>query len=67
MIHFNFIVSDEEAETIFSALSDEIDDCRLNLLMCERQLAQPGHIKWYEGRMTYLEALKEKMTNSKVS
>ena len=67
MIHFDFIVTDEEAETIFSALSDEIDDCRISLLMRERQLAQLGHIKWYEDRIAYLEGLKAKMTNTKVS
>ena len=67
MIHFDFIVTDEEAETILSALSDEIDDCRVSLLMGERQLAQPGHVKWYEGRITYLEGLKAKMTNTKIS
>jgi len=67
VIHFNFIVTDEEAETIFRALSDEINDCKVSLLMGERQLAQPGHVKWYEGRIIYLEELKAKMTNSKIS
>jgi hypothetical protein len=62
MIHFDFIVSDAEAENLFNTISDQIANCQY-----EVSFGDPNHREWYEGRITYLEALKAKMTNSKVS
>jgi len=62
MIHFDFIVSDEEGETIFTAISEAINHCQ--------ERADFGKFIYREGylkHMAYLQALKAKMTNSKVS
>lgn len=62
MIHFDFIVTDEEAENLMGAITDQISNSQY-----EANFGDPNHRSWYCGRITYLEALKEKMTNSKIS
>ena len=55
-------MSDEEGETIFTAISEAINHCQ--------ERADFGKFIYREGylkHMAYLQALKAKMTNSKVS
>jgi hypothetical protein len=68
MIHFDFIVSDEDASTIMSAVHHEIIACydgMVNDVGTGTRL-DPAKKVWYEGRIKYLEGLKAKMTNSRI-
>jgi hypothetical protein len=62
MIHFDFIVSDEDAQTIFDAINEHIEEARY-----EMTFGLMNNREWYRGRITYLEELKAKMTNTKIS
>lgn len=62
MIHFDFIVTDEEAENIFDAISQQISESAYIVFFGEEE-----HKEWHRGRISFLESLLEKMTNSKVS
>lgn len=66
MIHFDFIVTDEEAELIFSLISDEIFRSE-DVVMMELGRFTAVTKEWHRIRIPYLKNLKEKMTNSKVS
>jgi len=63
MIHFDFIVTDEEAETIFDSIQDQIIASTRELFLG----VNLDHKDWHRGRITFLKELKVKMTNSKVS
>jgi len=62
MIHFDFIVSDEEAESIFDFISDEISKSSYELFF-----GDPIRKEWHRGRISYLKELRKKMTNTKIS
>jgi len=75
MIHFDFYVSDEEANTIFECITDEIyrmEEEKLDWIgarsnsvdTCEKIKAT---IQWFENRISYLQELKSKMKNTKVA
>ena len=74
MIHFDFIVSDEEENTIFECISEEIINTKEELI--NLKLARStnmntiahikNQIKWFEKRIEYLQNLKEKMKNIKI-
>ena len=71
MIHFNFIVTEEEANTIFECITDIIEkeiEEQIGLSMAiSRDESVCKHIKaqvdWFEKRIKYLKNLKEKMKN----
>jgi hypothetical protein len=68
MIWFNFVVSDEEAENIFNALSDQINSIKSHLM--EEQLGKDcneARSEWYRRHIEHLEALKSKMKNTYIS
>lgn len=65
-VHFDFVVSDEEAETIIDCLRDEINDCRGGLVMACTHDDEP-YQEWYANRIFFLEALIAKMTNRRVA
>ena len=61
LVQFNFSVSEKESEDIFGCISQEI--CHLrdeSYLSTEKVDAE-----WYEKRIEYLQALKNKMHNSR--
>lgn len=60
MIHFDFTVSDEEAELIFDAIQDQINRAD------ELRLFEPIVAEWAKNHIAYLEALKAKMKNTRV-
>jgi len=62
MIHFNFVVTDDEAEAIFDSIEDSINNSRYEL-----PFGIPANREWHRGRIAYLEELKAKMTNEKIS
>lgn len=62
-VHFDFIVSDEEAETIMECIREEINQHRELLLEVD---LSGSHREWYEGRIKYLESLIAKMTNQRI-
>jgi hypothetical protein len=62
MIHFDFIVSDEEAENIFDAINQQIFESQNTVLFGEDK-----HKEWHRGRVLFLQELLGKMTNSKIS
>jgi hypothetical protein len=62
MIHFDFIVTDEEAENIFDAISQQISESAHVVFFGEDK-----NKEWHRGRLAFLRSLLEKMTNSKVS
>jgi hypothetical protein len=79
MIHFDFIVHDSEAETIFECLQDEINSCNgiiseyvyiLSNSVKGMELEREGiekleaEIKWYKNRISYIKELKKKMKNT---
>ena len=65
MVHFDFIVTNDEAETIFSAITDEMrrgeDEILLGVGMNTVQT-----LDWWESRIKYLKELKAKMKNTSV-
>lgn len=62
MTHFDFIVEDNEAECILDAVEDQIRISQHELIF-----GHPNQMEWHRARITYMEELKAKMTNSKVS
>ena len=74
MIHFDFKVSDEDAETIMSCLSDRVSEMHewimedmvtLNTIKNKKAKKNAeAKIRWYRAHIVYIEELKNKMTNS---
>jgi len=62
MIHFDFIVTDEEAENIFDAITQQVSESQYIVLFGEDK-----HKEWHRGRLSFLQELSMKMTNTKVS
>ena len=67
MIHFDFIVSDVDAENIMSCFQAEIDKCNENIVAFYAQMGYcPKAVEPYKSRIEYLKDLKTKMHNSRV-
>jgi hypothetical protein len=74
MIHFDFTVTEEEADTIFDAINDQIDYCLeekadwVGSTSCGDRYKKgiESAIQWYEERIKYLKDLKSKMKNIKI-
>lgn len=62
-VRFDFTVSDEEAETLFDLVSTAIADAKFKTTWAPDLPER----KWYEQHATYLEALRAKMHNRKVT
>jgi hypothetical protein len=62
-IHFDFVVSDEEAQTIIDCIRDEINQSKISAAF---PVETTGYKAWHEGRVRYLEALIAKMHNHRV-
>ena len=75
MIHFDFVVTDEEANTIFECLSDMIDKTeqeRIEMSLSTSTDQQTrnhiaAQVAWYERHVRYLRNLTKKMKNCKLS
>jgi len=62
MIHCDFIVTDEEGEAILGTITEAINRCQ--------EHADFGKFRYREAylkHMAFLQSLKEKMTNTKIS
>ena len=74
MIHFDFVVSDEEANTIFECITEEIENTQTELFSVmeatstDMRIVQhiKEEIELLKKRVKYLQELKEKMKNIKV-
>lgn len=62
MIHFDFTVTDQEAETLFDCVRDEIAKSKYGY----GRLFDDTQRVWHETRVIYLESLISKMKNSKI-
>lgn len=59
-VHFDFTVSDEEAETIMECIRTEINQSRFSAAFPGETI---GYREWHEGRVRFLESLITKMHN----
>jgi hypothetical protein len=64
MIHFDFTVSDEDAENIFGCINLEITHCHVEIMENMVKKNEDG-IRWYKKRIEYLKELKLKMLNDR--
>jgi len=62
MVHFDFVVTDEEAETIFDCMNLEIEKCDDEVDVMSKEEAAPN-IQWFSDRKGFIDKLKEKMSN----
>lgn len=62
MIHFDFVVNDEDAEVIFDCINSEIKRCNIRKLLSST--TQPES-EWLGRHADYLNSLKEKMANKR--
>lgn len=64
MIHFDFVVTDAEAETIFDGLQDQVVACITKMLLVQgpSAAAVKAHL---QQRVEYLKALQAKMLHSR--
>lgn len=67
MIHFDFTVSDVDAENIMEIMRNQItqNHCRITSLMCE--IGKEHYIEAYKQDNEYVEGLIKKMTNTWVA
>ena len=66
MIHFDFIVSDVDAENIMGCIQTEIVNCHMKIQKCIVAEDAQKVIDAYNSRIEYLEELKTRMHNSRV-
>ena len=66
MIHFDFIVSDVDAENIMGCIQTEIVNCHMKIQKCIVANDAQKVIDAYNSRIEYLEELKTRMYNSRV-
>ncbi len=66
MIHFNFTVSDADAENIFTILSNQIARSREEMLELIAKGDESNMRQAYERDNEYIKELINKMTNTKV-
>lgn len=62
MIHFDFILTDEEAENLFDAVSQQIFESQDVVFFGEDR-----HKEWHRNRIPFLLILQGKMKNTKIS
>jgi len=63
MIKFNFTVTDEEAETIFDIIHNEISRCHYRKMLSTTTKEES---QWFDKHIEYLTSLKKKMVNERV-
>jgi hypothetical protein len=66
MIHFNFTVSDADAENIFTILSNQIARSREEMLELIAKGDESNMRQAYERDNEYIKQLMAKMTNTRV-
>lgn len=69
LIHFDFMVTQDDAENILACIHDRIGDCNKQILevMCDGDGDfQESQIDWLNRRIIYLTELKLKMKNKLV-
>jgi hypothetical protein len=66
MIHFNFTVSDADAENIFTILNNQIVHNHAKMVKLVANGDEYNMLEAYERDNEYIEELMAKMTNTKV-
>jgi hypothetical protein len=68
MIHFDFVVTENDAEVIFACINHQINsnDYQIIDFMDLKKDKYEEHVGWYTKHNEYLKELKTKMLNSKV-
>jgi hypothetical protein len=66
MIHFNFTVSDTDAENIFTILNNQIVHNHAKMVKLVANGDEYNMLEAYERDNEYIEELMAKMTNTKV-
>jgi hypothetical protein len=66
MIHFEFTVSDVDAENIFSMMRDRINANNMEIIEMIGKLGKEDYIAAYRRDNEYVEGLIKKMTNTRV-
>lgn len=66
MIHFNFIVSDADAENIFSMIHDRINSNNMAIIKLIGKAGQEPYIEAYQQHNEYVKDLIKKMSNVRV-
>lgn len=67
MVHFDFTVSDEEAQTIFEALQEFVSEATEKIGMLElNEDKQPNVLQWWKNHKEYVLNLMKKMENGRV-
>jgi len=65
MIHFDFVVTEDEAYDIFQAISNEIASL-ISRKMEEIDENDGQYVEYFDNRIDYLKQLKDKMSNTLV-
>lgn len=66
MIHFDFTVTDIDAENIFSMMRERIDTNNMKIIEMLGKTGQEHYIEAYRRDNEYVEDLIKKMTNTRV-
>lgn len=67
MIHFNFLVSEEDAENIIDFVNDTITNANMEVMnLITLKGADHPETKWMKRYVAYCKELKSKMKNYKV-
>ena len=67
MIHFDFTVSDADAENIFSMMRDRISTNNMRIIDMIGKPGQEHYVEAYRQDNQYIEDLMEKMNNTRVN
>ena len=66
MIHFDFTVTDIDAENIFSMMRERINANNMRIIEMIGKTGQENYIEAYRRDNEYVEELIKKMTNTRV-
>ena len=66
MIHFDFTVTDVDAENIFSMMHERISANNMRIIELIGKTGQENYIEAYRRDNEYVEELIKKMTNTRV-
>ena len=66
MIHFDFTVTDVDAENIFSMMRERINANNMRIIEMIGKTGQENYIEAYRRDNEYVEELIKKMTNTRV-
>jgi hypothetical protein len=66
-VHFDFVVSDVDAENILNCMSAAITKCDEEILEMWGDKTKESYVKWFKAHKEYLLGLTMKMKNTRVT